>query len=858
MDDSSEGTRGFRKTFSNTPSSEKIVDPFLVEIQNQPAPLERLERMAESIMNRVHEDMDVRNEREDNGGRMNHNEVVVIEDDDEVPAKASSTAQQFRSSISSPVQVEDDEDDDDREVSEIQASLTGKSDSDLRRGKDGGQPRHSTNVADDINHGKSQTRAISSIPPRKFVSGEVAFRRLMQEACYEINHDAYHGVARFTSSVRKDDDGTDNRPPRSPWEISCCPFVVTGEDEAAESDTNNHEKQSSPNPPTGEHSMAADQVLQACHNQCPTMIQWTERAMESRRKAKNRKRKRQEIKVQPPSLGQRPADLTIRCRCDANPFCLATLGGAMNDVILRDLNNQSKSQSPNDDSTTTEGDQAQEASGMNGVSNQPSNSSEEDGGDVEIVDQFKFARPNTLKQLKRIRSSTFVERGRIRSYLQRTLQDLGSDRILDEYMNIIERYHEKLIFENPVEENDESEGKPENQIELTVPPGIQNLGATCYLNTQLQCLAQNIVFLEGIMSWEPPHSHQQRDQMTSVLQLFQKLLVSMHAGPMASIDTLDFSNELELDHFEQQDPNEFSRLFFERIHDSFLQQGKARSESKNSASTTGQDLSELLPTIFQGVNRYETQCLHCNTVSFRNEEFMDINLNISKPEEKKAKGQQSLSDAFAGAADVDVQSCMNRYCHVETLTDDNQYQCTFCNEKRDATRHICFQKLPPVLNVQLSRYIFDLASLSKKKVMDKVLLQRTIMVEEKPQQKEPTGTKQYVLCAVMKHQGKSAYSGHYIAEAMDWITGEWFEFNDEKVSLLKGGPSNCFDPSNEKPKKLPPGSQDAYNLYYVEEQFLAQSIYEFMCRQKRNPLEFPTVLSNMAVERCNVFTNLAQ
>jgi hypothetical protein len=73
---------------------------------------------------------------------------------------------------------------------------------------------------------------------------------------------------------------------------------------------------------------------------------------------------------------------------------------------------------------------------------------------------------------------------------------------------------------------------------------------------------------------------------------------------------------------------------------------------------------------------------------------------------------------------------------------------------------------------------------------------------------------------------------------MDWLTGCWFEFNDEKVSLLEDGPSCSYivqdDGSvqsgtkssvNNKPKKVG-GSQDAYNLYYVEENYHAQSIYE--------------------------------
>ncbi|KAL7573788.1 hypothetical protein ACA910_007817 [Epithemia clementina (nom. ined.)] len=747
----------------------------------------------------------------------------------------------------------------------------------------------------------------SSNASRKSAPGETTLRRLMREARYEIDHDSYRGVARYTHASKLDaaGDDRDNKEQqsatievqdqnkvvdkvnekmrdgtkffgerlvvkRSPWDRSCSPFSSDSGDTVGNSD--DASTGSSTTQPTTELSVAEEMVKWACHNKCPTMIQWTDRAIDqSKRKSSGRKRKglhsnhNMRFSSQQPTLGKRPEGRDIRCKCDANPFCLATLGGAMNDVIMRDLKAQL---SINGEEHYFAASEEEKESGRNGSINN-SSTEDDDADTVELIEPNKYNRPKTTEQLKKIRRSTWVDEIRVRQYLKRTLQDLSSGPNLDHFMEIIRKFHEKLIFHNPVDEEENQQAKPENQMELSIPPGIQNLGATCYLNTQLQCLAQNTVFLEGILSWEPPRVEENRDRMTSVLQLFQSLLVSMHAGPKATIETLKFSDALGLDHFEQQDPNEFSRLFFDKIHESFLQQGNAMSETQETSDSYSQyDLAQLLPTLFQGVIRYETTCLQCKTVSTRKEEFMDLNLNIAKPEEKKQKGQQSLADAFFGTADVDVQFCLDRYCNDETLSGDNQYLCNSCDEKRDATRRLCFQKLPPVLNVQLSRYIFDVDSLSKKKVMHKVLLPRTLNVPQREEHNASTENKRYVLCAVMKHQGKSAYSGHYIAEAMDWITGEWFEFNDEKVSLLKTGPSNSFDPVQEKKsddecaakaKKPPPGSQDAYNLYYVEEEFLAQSVHEFlMKRRKKNSAELPSILNSVAIERSEAFADLTQ
>ena len=472
--------------------------------------------------------------------------------------------------------------------------------------------------------------------------------------------------------------------------------------------------------------------------------------------------------------------------------------------------------------------------------------------------------PVTQTSLQQLRKTLVVDMGPIRSYAYRTLhlghiktpiqqnqqqrQRLGEATTLEEYIQQLREWHRSLQFSNPVEDvNDDvtirfgGDRHGTDQMVLSLPPGIQNLGATCYLNTQLQCLAQNTAFLQGIFSWRQPSSNhtdsttpssgsslssssqqqQQQQQshsstiMNSVMSKLQYLLAQMTVGGDCKLTTLDFSNALGLEHDEQQDPNEFARLLFDRMDESF--------------SSCGGDLSNLLQRIFHGVTTYETVCLTCQAVSARQEGFMDLNLPIVKRETKKNEKevgphQTTILEALGkGMVDTDVQYCLEQYLCAEMLDGDNQYFCSTCNCKRDARRSMKLTELPPVLNVQLSRYVFDREKFVKKKLTDKVLLPTTLVLAKKT----------YLLCAVMRHQGTSAYRGHYVAEAMDWLTGQWFEFNDDTVKLLPEGPSCSFDPTMEvdatksgnggnKKSKLS-GSQDAYNMYYVEDSFLAQN-----------------------------------
>ncbi|KAG7352741.1 ubiquitin carboxyl-terminal hydrolase [Nitzschia inconspicua] len=474
----------------------------------------------------------------------------------------------------------------------------------------------------------------------------------------------------------------------------------------------------------------------------------------------------------------------------------------------------------------------------------------------------------TKEQLEKLRKSRHMKCERIKPRVRSMLKFMPREKqkTLEEYMDAIVEWHKSLLFVLPTAEE---RAAPEGHMNMALPPGIQNLGATCYLNTQLQCLAQNPVFLEGIFSWRAVDSSH---GMNAVMSKLQKLLAQMIFGGDGKLSTLDFSNALGLEHYEQQDPNEFARLLFDRMEESFQQcsNGALEGESKEAG------LSDLLKRIFHGTITYETTCMKCNKVSSRTEGFMDLNLPIVPPVRKPGRNDNTkkrhkpgtIEEGFATQrngncnkdkpSDTDAQMCLDQYLQAELLDGENQYFCETCKSKQDAKRVPKLTGLPPVLNVQLSRYVFDREKFVKKKLTDRVLLPMVLTLNPNDSSDQ---SKRYKLCAVMKHQGTSAYSGHYIAEARDWTTGEWYEFNDETVKVLITGPSCSFDPdwndlgessdSIDLSPNLPAGSQDAYNMYYVEEKYLAQRGLQTIERRQdfaRKGLNGQATKSNVLVD----------
>jgi len=767
----------------------------------------------------------------------------------------------------------------------------------------GGRPRTAAST-----NGRKPSPATNKVE-----KGEPELMQWIAQAEYEVQIDPYRGIQTLTTAApQQNQQHKANDEPQQEQELTVedltqdtsqlkltdkvgpwrrqCTFGDVGaaknnDDNNDDGDENDDDIREVLDPDRDE---STELVHAVCRSRCPTLIQWTEDAIKQRKKG-NKKRK---LTESAPLTGRRPPELDRRCACDYNPFCLVTLGGAMDDILherARQLQDNEESDggddNAGDDDDNNDDDDVMVVDG-NGNATAPAaaaaalpaaaTTTTMPNWDWEDP-KSRFYSPATREMLRKVRKSQYVDEQAVRYYLKDILQNLTAAMSLDEGIMQVRKQHEKLIFDNPLLDDTLGENQ-EKKLRLSVPPGIENLGATCYLNTQLQCLAQNRIFVEGIVSWRAPNNGTD-DRMNSVLSLFQDLLVRMNAGAFATVNTLDFSNALGLDHYEQQDPNEFSRLFLDKMHDSFQQSGAAGGRT---------DLAELLPHLFRGVMMYETTCFTCKNKSGRTENFMDLNLPIVHPSNKghsPKTGQQSMLDFLdQKKRDTDVQFCLDQYCHPESLDGENQYFCGQCGCKRDAQRALTFQKLPPVLNVQLSRYVFDRKTLMKKKLSDKVLLPLDLSVDAiSKERKEGVVKHRYLLCAVMRHKGTSAYSGHYVGEAMDWLTGQWFEFNDEKVVWLKNGPSNSIDLNAEPTAELSTtttsasitdgakkrksvttapssGSQDAYNMYYVEESFLAQSALDGLRKQgsPKHADQELCVVDKIIKDRSGFYTNLSQ
>jgi hypothetical protein len=163
-----------------------------------------------------------------------------------------------------------------------------------------------------------------------------------------------------------------------------------------------------------------------------------------------------------------------------------------------------------------------------------------------------------------------------------------------------------------------------------------------------------------------------------------------------------------------------------------------------------------LGQLLKGKEAYVTTCERCKQRSASEVPFHELELSI--------EGLGTVAEA------------LERYFSIERLCSENQnqYFCSYCNSHQDAERHTEILETPPVLFIQLLRYIYDRNTFEKLKLKDLVSFQPTLAIRGES----------FKLVALLYHIGHSAYGGHYVADVLEWDSGLWWHCDDDSTSSI--------------------------------------------------------------------------
>uniref|UniRef100_A0A7E4V283 ubiquitinyl hydrolase 1 n=1 Tax=Panagrellus redivivus TaxID=6233 RepID=A0A7E4V283_PANRE len=344
--------------------------------------------------------------------------------------------------------------------------------------------------------------------------------------------------------------------------------------------------------------------------------------------------------------------------------------------------------------------------------------------------------------------------------------------------------------------------------------GLINFGNTCYCNSVIQALYFCQPFREKILEYrvQTKKTSGQRDNLlTCLADLFmsianQKRRVGTIA-PKRFITKLKKENEL-FDNFMQQDAHEFFNFLLNAISETLIEDLKrdsardsinGRREGSSSQSNgptqsvsdseNGETPKTWIHEIFQGTLTNETRCLNCETVSSKDEDFLDLSVDVQP--------------------NVSITYCLRDFSNMETLCGDQKYYCENCCSKQEAQKRMRIKKLPRLLALHLKRFKYMEHLSRETKLSYRVMFPMELRLFNVRDDADDSD-RLYDLVAVVVHCGSTPNRGHYLTLVKSHSF--WLLFDDDIVDKIEGasleayfGLSDCNVQKN---------SNSAYILFY--------------------------------------------
>ncbi|XP_016401108.1 ubiquitin carboxyl-terminal hydrolase 7-like [Sinocyclocheilus rhinocerous] len=252
--------------------------------------------------------------------------------------------------------------------------------------------------------------------------------------------------------------------------------------------------------------------------------------------------------------------------------------------------------------------------------------------------------------------------------------------------------------------------------------GLKNQGATCYMNSLLQTLFFTNQLRRAVYMMPTEGDDSSKSVPLALQRVFYEL---QHSDKPVGTKKLTKSFGWEtLDSFMQHDVQELCRVLLDNVENKMK----------------GTCVEGTIPKLFRGKMVSYIQCKHVDYRSERIEDYYDIQLSI--------KGKKNIFESFKD------------YVAVEQLDGDNKYDAGE-HGLQEAEKGVKFLTFPPILHLQLMRFMYDPQTDQNIKINDRFEFPEQLPLDEflqKPDVKDPAN---YILHAVLVHSGDN-HGGHYV------------------------------------------------------------------------------------------------
>ena len=350
---------------------------------------------------------------------------------------------------------------------------------------------------------------------------------------------------------------------------------------------------------------------------------------------------------------------------------------------------------------------------------------------------------------------------------------------------------EKLNFELIKKEKELKELNAKNEPILI---GLNNIGATCYMNASLQCLSNTKKLTEYFLNeYKSNKANILSYEYYKVLQnLWDKNNHNKAYSPYSFKETLSKENPLFAG-IQANDSKDLINFLIERFHQE-LNIVKQQNNINNNANIQDQTNEELMlklfleefkenfnspiSNLFYGILETKSQCQGCKVIKFNFQIYSFLEFPLQQVNQFCFNnGKRPLYTIDGKNPDVNLYECFDYNGKIDVMGGDNQMFCNNCNKLCDALYSSLLYSGPNYLIINLNR---GKGAVYECKVNFPELLNIWDYVNFKD------GQTAYSLYGVISHLGPSSMSGHFVAYCRNRIDNKWYLYNDGIVSACTG------------------------------------------------------------------------
>ena len=311
--------------------------------------------------------------------------------------------------------------------------------------------------------------------------------------------------------------------------------------------------------------------------------------------------------------------------------------------------------------------------------------------------------------------------------------------------------------------------------------GLENIGATCYMNATLQCLC-HVNSIKDYFLNDNIYNQEIAIKPGSLTKCFADVLRKIWSQTYEqSYAPREFKNKISIMNplfkgIQANDSKDLVLFIYENIHSEL----NNPSQNPNQINLTNipneliqfrqnyypQNYSIILKTFY-----YEqSSVLQCQNCSYKTFNFNIMNIIIFPLEKIRLYMEKKNPNGFSV---VTLYDCFDQNQQPELLSGSNQIYCNNCHQNANALSYNQLYTCPEVLTIILNRgkgIQFDVNfSFPMELTIQNYVIEKTC---------DPN----YELIGVLTHFGPSGMAGHFVAYCKSPINDRWYLYNDSIVT----------------------------------------------------------------------------